>query len=202
VFGCPRADKHVLNAVWAAKTRSDGLDATPLSDSGRLSLMLRGQIHAAEVHLLRACAFALPAPEELPSALLPFFLRALEAPAEAAEESVRCLRAVLRTRQAAVLPAAACACAAVGLAARRVGWELPTDPAWHAALHPSGEDIAEAAAAAAAGMLLPGLGEGWPESLAGGSDSRRGGAEEEERRACRAEAEAEAGTGVGGGGAG
>lgn len=188
-----RSDLDVAGTLWAAKAASTGAMPSPLAPSGRLASWMRQAIREAELRMLRDCGFLLPEGPEVPSTLLPPLLRMLGADGVLTKQTMLALRAVLRTREAATMPSAAAACAAVSLGADMAGHSLPIDACaasssssgnrscssgsrrggsadWAAAVHPSTADSAAVLEAARRSLeegSVGGTGAAWewPEGL-------------------------------------
>ncbi len=142
---------------------------------------MRQAIREAELRMLRDCGFLLPEGPEVPSTLVPLLLQALGADGELARHCTVALRAVLRTREAATMPAAAAACAAISLGAEMAGLCLPVgagssgEPAsssdgggasWAGAVHPNTAESAAVLKAAHCSLEEGAAGAGaweWPE---------------------------------------
>ena len=125
---CPRALRDVLQVFYRLDRRRRGLTLVPLDFAGPLYAKWRGKVIVAERFMLREFGFAIDIEHPHKAVLVVLSPQVLNASGPMVQAAFSYLNDSLRTTACVRFAPEAMACAAIRMAARRVGEALP--PSW------------------------------------------------------------------------
>lgn len=140
---CTRRMRDIINVAYHLKLRKQGKRPKVILLGGDLYITWKAKLIRYERMLLKELGFNVFAVTDIPHKYILYYVKALGDDAALAQESWNFLNDCMRLDLCVRYRSEAIACAAIALAASRVGFPLPSSVPWHDVFSTSAEEIAE-----------------------------------------------------------